>query len=118
VLFVTLIALTVLNAIIKPDFTALGPFYQTGNGAPYLSLVIGESFIYPWTFATASFVEQNVFGLAVTGATLFFGGRYLERAYGQSEFAKFVLFSTVLPNFISFGLYIFFYALTHNGEAL
>ena len=117
-LFITLITLTVLNSVLKPEYTALGPFTRTGNGAPYLSIVPGQSIIYPWTFATASFVEQNVFGLAATGLTIFFGGRYLERAYGQAEFAKFVLFSTALPNVISFGIYIIFYLLSGNEAAL
>ena len=117
-LFITLISLTVLNGILKPEYTTLWPITRTGNGAPYLSIVPGSSILYPWTLATASFVEQNVLGLAATGLTVFFGGRYLERAYGQAEFVKFVLFSTVLPNAISFGLYVFFYVLSKDIRAL
>jgi len=117
-LIITLVAFTLLNAIIQPQYTALSPFTRTGDGAPYISIVPGLSFKYPWTFATASFVEQNVFGLLVTGLTLFYGGRYLERAWSSNEFAKFILFVAVVPNILCFMLYISLYALSGSKRAL
>jgi membrane associated rhomboid family serine protease len=117
-LIITLVAFTLLNAIIQPQYTALSPFTRTGHGAPYISVVPGVSFKYPWTFVTASFVEQNVFGLLVTGLTLFYGGRYLERAWSSSEFAKFILFVGVIPNVLCFILYVSLYALSGSERAL
>lgn len=85
---------------------------RIGVGAPYLSVVPGKSIIYPWVFVTASFVEQNLFGIIVSGATFFYGGRYLERAWGSAEFGKFVLVSTLLPNLFTFIALIFLYVIT------
>lgn len=117
-LLISLVAFTLLNAVIQPQYTALSPFTKTGHGAPYISIVPGVSFKYPWTFATASFVEQNVFGLLITGLTLFYGGRYLERAWSGAEFAKFILFVGVVPNVLCFLLYIAFFALSSSNRAL
>jgi len=117
-LFVSLVAFTFLNATIQPDFTPLSPFTRTGDGSPYLTIIPGISWSYPWTFATAALVEQNIFGLVVTGLTLFFGGRYLERAYGSSEYAKYILFAAVIPNILCFIFYILFYAATGSEKAL
>lgn len=117
-LLLALIAFTLLNAIVKPEYTALGPFTRTGNGTPYIAIVPRTSWKYPWTFATATFVEQNVFGLIVTGLTLFYGGRYLERAWSSNEFAKFILFVGVIPNILCFALYVVLFALSKSDKAL
>jgi membrane associated rhomboid family serine protease len=117
-LLITLIAFTLLNAIIQPEFTALGPFTRTGGGSPYLSIVPRWSWRYPWTLVTASFVEQNVFGLLISGLTLFYGGRYLERAWSSAEYAKFILIVGVVPNILCFAVYILFFEVSRSGKAL
>ena len=81
---------------------------------PYLTLVPQLSIIYPWTFITATLVESNVFTLAIAGATLFYGGRYLERAWSSAELAKFVALASVVPNFLTFSVMIVFFTLTRN----
>src|SRR5437016_14174910 len=53
---------------------------------PYLTVVPQLSLFYPWVFVTATLVEQNLFSLAITAATIFYGGKYLERAWGSPEF--------------------------------
>lgn len=116
--FVCLVVFTFLNAAIQPDFTPLSPFTRTGDGTPYLTIIPGISIKYPWTFATATLVEQNIFGLIVTGLTLFFGGRYLERAYGSAEYAKYVLFVSMLPNILCFTLYVLFFYISGSENAL
>ena len=73
---------------------------------PYLALVPARSIFYPWTFLTATFVEQNVLTLLINGAAIFFGGRYLERAWGSKEFGKIVLLTSVLPNVLMVPIYI------------
>ena len=67
---------------------------------------------------SATFVEQNIFGLFVTGLTLFFGGRYLERAWGLKEFAKFILIICFIPNTLCFLTYIFLYEASKSNSAL
>ncbi|KAF8252293.1 DUF1751-domain-containing protein [Wilcoxina mikolae CBS 423.85] len=81
---------------------------------PYLTVVPALSAIYPWTFVITTFVEQNIFTLAITLATLFYGGKYLERAWGSAELVKFLLVISVVPNFLSFVLYIVWFAITGN----
>jgi membrane associated rhomboid family serine protease len=117
-LLITLISFTLLNAIIQPEYTAIGPFTRKGNGSPYLSIVPRWSWKYPWTVVTASFVEQNVFGLLVSGLTLFYGGRYLERAWSSAEYAKFILIVGVVPNILCFLVYIVFFEISGSGKAL
>ncbi|GAB7337116.1 hypothetical protein MBLNU457_g2514t1 [Dothideomycetes sp. NU457] len=74
-------------------------------GLPFLSVVPRSSIKTPWAFGTATFVEQNLFSLAASMLTIYYGGRYLERAWGGPEFAKFVLFVTMIPNVLCFVVY-------------
>ncbi|KAL4868574.1 hypothetical protein BDV12DRAFT_169340 [Aspergillus spectabilis] len=65
---------------------------------PYLTLVPSNFIFYPWTLLTATFVEQNIFTVLLNLATIFYGGKYLERAWGSREFTKFILTIAVAPN--------------------
>ncbi|KKK24781.1 rhomboid family protein [Aspergillus rambellii] len=65
---------------------------------PYLTLVPSQFIFYPWTLLTATFVEQNIFTVLLNASTLFYGGKYLERAWGSREFAKFIIAIAVIPN--------------------
>ncbi|OJD12032.1 hypothetical protein AJ78_07320 [Emergomyces pasteurianus Ep9510] len=82
--------------------------YEGSPGAPipYLSLVPSNILFYPWTLVTTTFVEQNIFTVVITGATLFYGGKYLERAWGSREFAKFILVVALVPNIVMVFLYL------------
>jgi len=79
---------------------------------PYLALVPQLSLIYPWTFLTTTLVENNVFTLGIAGLTIFYGGRYLERAWTSAEFAKFLLVASLIPNLLTFGTLVTLFALT------
>lgn len=79
---------------------------------PYLALVPQLSLIYPWTFLTTTLVENNVFTLSIASVTLFYGGRYLERAWTSVEFAKFLLVASLIPNIVSFGTLVVLFAIT------
>jgi membrane associated rhomboid family serine protease len=116
-LLIVLIGLTLLNDILLPN-AALAFFTRIGHGSPYLSLVPGRSFKFPWTMLTATFVEQNIFGLLVTGLTVFFGGRYLERAWGTYEFAKFIAIISLIPNLACFLLYLVLYGVSHTQASM
>ena len=74
------------------------PFGANVDSVPHLAMIAGSSIKYPWVLLTATFVETNVFGLLVSGSTLLFGGRYLERAWGSAEFAKLMLVVVIIPN--------------------
>lgn len=79
---------------------------------PYLSFVPQLSIIYPWTFLTTTLVENNVFTLGIAGVTVFYGGRYLERAWTSPEFAKFLLVTALVPNISCFGILVLLFAVT------
>lgn len=86
--------------------------HPQGYTIPSLTIVPGLSIIYPWVFAIATLVEANIFTLALTLSTLFYGGKYLERAWGSKEFGKFLLVVSVVPNFVAFTLFNLWYVLT------
>jgi hypothetical protein len=95
------------------------PIIGVGNGVPWLTVVPGRSVPwYPWVFALATVVEQNVLGLGITGLAVFYGGRYLERAWGSHEFTKFVLFVAMIPNVLAFLLYLAAYVLTGKSSMM
>ena len=85
---------------------------------PFLTIVPQASITSPWVFLTAALIEQNLFSLAISGTTIFFGGRYLERAWGGSEYAKFLLFVTVIPNLLTFVAYWIWFSITGNEGRL
>jgi hypothetical protein len=110
------VVFTLLNFALRPNSNWVEkvekPLVGVGNGVPYLTLVPGRSIIYPWVFALATVVEQNLFGLITSGLTIFYGGRYLERAWGSQEFTKFVMFVAMIPNIMSFLLYLLGFFIT------
>ncbi|KAL7270005.1 hypothetical protein RUND412_007300 [Rhizina undulata] len=79
---------------------------------PYLTSVPAQSLLFPWTLLTSTFVEQNIFTLIVALGTLFYGGKYLERAWGSKEFGKFLLVVSLVPNLIAFLFCIAAFAVT------
>jgi len=79
---------------------------------PYLVLVPQLSLIYPWTFLTTTLVENNVFTLGISGVTIYYGGRYLERAWTSAEFGKFLLVAALIPNLACFGALVVLFAIT------
>lgn len=81
---------------------------------PYLTLVPSRFLRYPWTLLTATFVEQNIFTVLLNGATIFYGGKYLERAWGSREFGKFILIVTLASNVACVPLYLLWPVITRH----
>ena len=110
ILLIALLAQSLLSAAIR--------YRQWTENAkiviPYLTLVPQLSIIYPWTFLTSTLVESNIFTLAIGGSTLFYGGRYLERAWSSAELAKFLVLVSVVPNLLTFAVMILLFSLTRN----
>jgi len=115
-LLLLVLASTLLNsALTYRNFPLLD---QKTIGLPFLSIVPRSSIKSPWVFGTSAFVEQNLFSLAASILTIYYGGRYLERAWGGSEYAKFVLFVIMIPNVLSFAVYWIWYGITGNEARL
>jgi membrane associated rhomboid family serine protease len=103
-LLILIVGLTTLNVLTFPAHT-FTLFLFFGRVSRLIGIVPHESYSFPWTFLTATFVERNLFGLVLNCATVFFGGRYLERAWGMTEFGKYILVISVVPNIIVWLLY-------------
>ena len=87
---------------------------ESDAAVPYLVLVPQLSLIYPWTFLSTTLVENNIFTAGIAGLTIFYGGRYLERAWTSKEFAKFLLIASLVPNVLSFGTSVALFAITND----
>jgi len=83
---------------------------------PYLALVPSQCIWYPWTLLSGTFVEQNIVTLIVNGVNIFFGGRYLERAWGTQDFIYVVLISSIIPNLLMVPTYIIWAAISGNPQ--
>lgn len=108
-----------LIILISSSFLSFAIRYRGWNGTddiviPYISLVPQLSLMYPWTFLTTTLVENNVFTLGISCVTIFYGGRYLERAWTSAEFAKFLVFTSLIPNALSFAILVLLFAVTGN----
>lgn len=84
---------------------------------PYLTLVPARFIFYPWTLVTATFVEQNIFTVLLNGATLFYGGKYLERAWSSREFTKFIVTIALIPNAVIVPFYLIWGALRGGSSS-
>ncbi|KAI9741377.1 MAG: hypothetical protein M1834_003094 [Cirrosporium novae-zelandiae] len=125
ILLVLLVAFTLLYNAVRYRQAALA---QTPDGegqqqptttwqnklVPYLTIVPQFSLYYPWVFVSAALVERNIFTLAFSALAIYYGGRYLERAWGSKEFIKFLLIVSFVPNLLTTVTYLFFFALTRN----
>ena len=78
---------------------------------PYLTIIPQLSIYYPWVFLTSPLAEQNIVSLLIAGATVLYGGKYLERAWGSREFGKFWLVVTLIPNIIAVIIYLIWFAI-------
>ena len=112
-----LLVLSLLNAAARYRSWEVDKTTHIGSRqyyAPYLTIIPGMSIAYPWVFVTATLAEQNPAGLIITGATLFWGGRYLERAWSSSEYTKFITLISIVPNLLTFLAYVSLYVVTRN----
>jgi hypothetical protein len=57
-------------------------------------------------------VEQNIFTVVLNAVTLFYGGKYLERAWGSREFGKFILIVALVPNIVAIPIYLLWWTVT------
>ena len=112
-----LVVLSLLNAAARYRSWEVDKTTSLGSRqyyAPYITVIPGLSIAYPWVFVTATLAEQNVVGLIITGITVFYGGRYLERAWGSTEYLKFIALISVVPNVLAFLAYITLFVVTRN----
>lgn len=113
ILLVSIVALSILYSLARLRSTS--PLPEGRARVPSLVLVPAWCLYYPWTFILTTFVEQNVLTLVVNLATVFFGGRYLERAWGSKSFAIAFLIAAIIPNLIAAPMYILWGTIMGNS---
>lgn len=107
-LLASLLAISITHQVTRYVFRGAGP--------ELLALIPQWSLFYPWVYITATFAEQNVITLLIAGATILYGGKYLERAWGSKEFGKFLLIVTVLSNVGATLIYVLWFAITREDK--
>lgn len=93
----------------------LSSYPNSRSRVPYLALIPSMSLSNPWTIVTSAFVEQNIVTFAVNAANIFFGGRYLERAWGSKGYALVVAVAIVVPNLLVVPTYVFWGLIMDNS---
>ncbi|KAL9933978.1 hypothetical protein V8E36_007060 [Tilletia maclaganii] len=78
---------------------------------PWLVIVPGTSYWYPWTLLTAAFAETSLIEFIVSAISLPLAGAYLERIWGSVELVRFTLIVVVLSNVIAWGLAVLVFVL-------
>lgn len=87
------------------------------SNSDFLVLVPQRALFQPWVFFTAALAEPNIVTLLLAGFTIFYGGKYLERAWDSREFGKFVLVVTLISNFTASLLYVALFAITRDDDS-
>jgi len=114
---VSLLTLSLLYNIARwRQIDTTGGTPTTSPLVPYLTLVPSYIFYYPWTIVTATFVEQNIFTVLLNTATIFYGGKYLERAWGSREFSKFIAVVAIIPCVAIIPIYLTWGALSGSSS--
>ncbi|KAL7417415.1 eukaryotic integral membrane protein-domain-containing protein [Mrakia frigida] len=113
-LTITLLAFSLLGAFLRITSSGdpqLGELASYGlfspaprQDYPWLFLVPGKVFYYPWTLLIAGFAEGNLIEFAISALALPLCARYLERVWGARELLKFVVVVIVSSNIIAVGL--------------
>ncbi len=84
--------------------TGLGFGTASAVQFPWLVIVPGASFWYPWTLLTSSFCESSILEFLVSIVSLPLAARYLERQWGAIELFKFAAVVLAGSNIIAWGL--------------
>lgn len=87
------------------------------SNSDFLVLVPQRALFQPWVYFTATFAEPNIVTLLLAGFTIFYGGNYLERAWGSGDFVKFVLVVTLISNFVASLLFVALFAITRDDDS-
>ena len=117
VVLISLLALSLLYNVARwRQLDTSAGSVQSTPIIPYLTLVPSLFFYYFWTILTATFVEQNIFTVLLNAATIFYGGKYLERAWGSREFSKFIVTVAVIPNVVIIPIYLIWGAVTGSSS--
>ncbi|UZJ51009.1 hypothetical protein CBS101457_000329 [Exobasidium rhododendri] len=85
---------------------------------PWLVIVPGSSFWYPWTLVTSAFCETSFFEFIISIVSLPLAGRYLERIWGPVELIRFSLIVIVISNVIAWFLAVLLYVVTRGEQQM
>ncbi|KAN0060480.1 hypothetical protein ACQY0O_007811 [Thecaphora frezii] len=123
ILTALLVAFSLLLALLclfssteRLEFATLA-HYNAAVAFPWLVIVPGASWWYPWTLITASFCETSIIEFAISLGSLPLAARYLERQWGATELLKFSAIVLVGSNIIAWVLAFITFAV-FRAEAL
>lgn len=85
---------------------------------PWLVIVPGVSFWYPWTLITSAFCETSFIEFIITVVSLPLAGRYLERIWGAKELIRFTLVVVVGSNIIAWFIATALFVVLRSETAL
>lgn len=112
----TLLTLSIFLFVLRLR-TGLGFGVDSAVQFPWLVIVPGASFWYPWTLIVSSFCETSILEFLVSIVSLPLAGRYLERQWGGIELVKFCVAVLVGSNLIAWGLQLLLF-IVFRKEAL
>ncbi|EPQ28994.1 uncharacterized protein PFL1_03284 [Pseudozyma flocculosa PF-1] len=116
ILTASLLAFTLLLAFLRLTRTEEGLHFITFSSKdsalafPWLVIVPGASWYYPWTLLTAGLCETSFFEFLISLFSLPLAGRYLERQWGATELLRFSAIVIVGSNIIAWGLAFIMFA--------
>ncbi|KAK0555316.1 hypothetical protein OC846_001744 [Tilletia horrida] len=85
---------------------------------PWLVIVPGQSFWYPWTLLTAAFCETSLIEFLVSAISLPLAGAYLERIWGSRELLRFTAITIVLSNVVAWFLAVLIFVVFRSEFAV
>jgi membrane associated rhomboid family serine protease len=102
-----LLAFSLVLLLLRLTLTEAGVHYisfsqdDSAVAFPWLVIVPGNSFWFPWTLVTSAFCETSLFEFLISIVSLPLAGRYLERMWGPMELIRFSLIVIVSSNIVA-----------------
>ncbi|KAH6784209.1 rhomboid protein-like protein [Perilla frutescens var. hirtella] len=82
------------------------------DAVSYLALIPAKTIPFGWNLVTAGYIEQSIYGVAVSIVGLLFIGKTLEPIWGSREFLKFIFVVNFLTSVCIFTAAISLYYIT------
>ncbi|WFD33496.1 hypothetical protein MCUN1_000309 [Malassezia cuniculi] len=85
---------------------------------PYLVIVPGESYIFPWTLISAALCETTIIEFIISAISVPLASQYLERQWGATELLNFSVIVVGVSNAIAWIAAVALYIVTGSSQVL